>query len=64
MLCNSGRHKYFDAYFVGTMKWETAEYRWQWQLFADDVRSQKPMAVKNYSCANDDGCCDVRNMLS
>jgi hypothetical protein len=26
--------------------------------------TRKPMAVKNYSCAADDGCCDVRNMLS
>jgi hypothetical protein len=49
---------------------------WNWPWYSDDVsqhhykshginkpETKKPMAV-HYSCAPDDGCCDVRNMLS
>jgi hypothetical protein len=33
------------------------------ELTHQNHNKKKPMAV-HYSCAPDDGCCDVRNMLS
>jgi hypothetical protein len=59
-----------DLYWCRALSLKLAVIQWWWGptpiqvTWNKHTRNQKSMAVKNYCCAPDDGCCDIQNMLS